>query len=532
MWQRFFTGRGFYLGLMFQQAAARHPDVPVFLDRPLDVAGDDQCRYTYRDLARLVDDLAARLWTVGVRPADHVAIHKTDNVDIALLACAVSRIGAVPAMLSPALGGVVVAGLLARLQRPWLVTDDAKLSGPLAEVGVRELARRVLTVGPATAEAPPGVTNLTGLAGGATRRPPVRLSPRDPVLVTHSSGTTGVPKLAVHCAQTMWHRLVPQKMLGWPTRGETAALHMSFVHSRFYHALGVFLHYGSPLVLLVDPDPKSVGPMLTRTRPGILETHPNTYVLWEDLADAPGAPLASVRCFGSTFDAIHPRTLRRLLGASKRRSPWLTQLYGQSETGPVAAWWYTRRSATKVNSRLVGIGLPGFTRVRVVDPDGNRVKAGTPGHIEARTWGRCLTYLGGEQLYERQLDAGWWRMGDVGYLNRWGALHLIDREVDQIDTVASGLKVEDVLMSRLDELREVIVVPDGSGHAVPVVCTRDDEPIAPDRWKRATEDLPPLTGPMQWRFEDLPRTSTWKIKKLELARMIAAGDVPAVRYGG
>ncbi|GFJ94059.1 hypothetical protein Prum_077010 [Phytohabitans rumicis] len=336
----------------------------------------------------------------------------------------------------------------------------------------------------------------------------------------------------MHCAQAMWHRLVPQKMLGWPTRGETAALHMSFVHSRFYHALGVLLHYGSPLVLLVDPDPKSVGQILTSTRPGILETHPNTYVLWEDLADAPGAPLASVRCFGSTFDAIHPRTVRRLLGASKRGSPWLTQLYGQSETGPVSAWWYTRRSARKVNSRLVGIGLPGFTRVRVVDQDGNRAKPGTHGHIEARTYGRCLTYLGGEQLYKRQLDGDWWRMGDMGYLNRWGALHLIDREVDQIDSVASSLEIEDVLMSRLEELREVIVVPNGAGEAVPVVCTRNDEPLAPDRWKRATEDLPALAGPMQWRFEDLPRTSTWKIKKLEIARMLASGAVPAVRYGG
>lgn len=185
----------------------------------------------------------------------------------------------------------------------------------------------------------------------------------------------------MHCANTMWNRLVPQKAMGWPTRGETAALHMSFVHSRFYHLLGFLLHFGSPLVLITDPEPAAVGPMLVRHRPGIVETHPNTFVLWEELADAPGAPLSRVRSYGSTFDAIHPRTVRRLLDASKRRSPWLIQLYGQSETGPVAFQWFTRRSAARADGRRVGTGIPGFTRIRVTDPDGRRVAPGTPGRM-------------------------------------------------------------------------------------------------------------------------------------------------------
>jgi acyl-coenzyme A synthetase/AMP-(fatty) acid ligase len=530
MWPRLFPRQGFQLGFMFQRAAERHPDVTVTLDRPLDVIGGTRLQYTYRELAEVVDDLAARLWTAGVRRADRVVIHKTDNVDIALLACAVSRIGAVPALLSPGLDGTAVGGLLRRIHRPWLVTDEAKLGGELASDGVLEPARRVLTVG-AAAGMTAGTTPLADLAR-TDQWAPVRISPEEPALVTHSSGTTGLPKLAVHCTRTMWHRLIPQIILGWPTRGETAALHMSFVHSRFYHLLGVLLHYGSPLVLLVDPEPAAVGKLLERTRPGIVETHPNTYVLWEELADAAGAPLASVRCFGSTFDAIHPRTVQRLLAASRRRSPWLIQLYGQSETGPVAAWAYTRRSSARYNGRLVGTRLPGFTRLRIVDAEGQPCPAGTAGHIEARTNGRCLTYLGSEELYARQVDAGWWRMGDMGYLDRSGRLHLVDREIDQIDSVGSNLEIEDTLLSRLEELREVVVVAGASGEPVPVVCTRGDTPLDPVRWKGATDDLSELTDPLQWRFEDLPLTSTWKIKRVEIARMLATGATPTVVAGG
>ncbi|MFE2421334.1 class I adenylate-forming enzyme family protein [Streptomyces hokutonensis] len=509
------TDRGFYLGPIFRRAAERHGAVHVTLDRPLDTHPARGVDLTYTDLADIVEDLSGRLWEAGVRPSERVVVHKTDNVDIVLLTCAVSRIGAVPVLLSPALAGPVVAQLVGTLRRPWLITDRAKLDGPLQESELP--VRGVLSVDEA-----PGAESLTKYAG-AERPEAVRLHPREPALITHSSGTTGLPKLAVHCANTMWNRLIPQQAMGWPTRGETAALHMSFVHSRFYHLLGVLLRFGSPLVLITDPDPAAVAPLLARHRPGIVETHPNTFVLWEELADAPGAPLSRVRSYGSTFDAIHPRTVRRLLDASTRRAPWLLQLYGQSETGPVAFQWFTRRSAARADGRRVGIGIPGFTRVRVTGADGRPAASGTPGRIEARTRGRILTYLGLQDRYDRQLHNGWWEMGDMGYRSRLGALYLIDREIDRIDSVHSNLEVEDVLMDRLEELREVVIVPGADREPVPVVCVRGEKPLDPERWRKATADLPAMAEPRQWRFEELPMTATWKVKRVEITRMLTAG---------
>ncbi|MGO4753764.1 long-chain acyl-CoA synthetase, partial [Streptomyces sp. 2MCAF27] len=59
---------GFYIGLMFREAAARHGTVPVTLDHPLDIAPDAGTELGYAELADLVDDMAARLWAAGVRP--------------------------------------------------------------------------------------------------------------------------------------------------------------------------------------------------------------------------------------------------------------------------------------------------------------------------------------------------------------------------------------------------------------------------------------------------------------------------------
>ena len=128
--------------------------------------------------------------------------------------------------------------------------------------------------------------------------------------------------------------------------------------------------------------------------------------------------------------------------------PRLIQLYGQNETVPVAVQWFTRHSAARTDGRRVGIGIPGFTRVRVTGTDGRPTAPGTPGRIEARTRGRILTYLGMQDRYDRQLDDGWWEMGDMGYRSRLGALYVTDREIDRIDS-EHNLEVEDALRDRL-----------------------------------------------------------------------------------
>jgi acyl-coenzyme A synthetase/AMP-(fatty) acid ligase len=514
-------GNGFYIGDIFHAAARRDASTEVVLDHPPQWAPDRGTRFTVGELAEQTDELAARLWAAGVRPTERVALYKTENFDIALLACAVSRIGAVPALLSPALDGPTVAQLLVRLQQPWLLTDGDTLAGELRDVPVDGAVRRtLLSAGAAPQGRTDGIDLLASYAD-APRRPPVFLHPHEPSLITHSSGTTGIPKLAVQTPEAGWHRLVPQRLVSWPIRArEKAALCITLVHSRFYQGLAMFLSHGNPLVIAIDPDPAHIGPLLVRTRPGYLETHPNTYVDWEELDHAPGDPLASVKVFGATFDAMHPRTIQRMLAASRARFPVFVQFYGQSEIGPMAGRWYTRRTAHHADGRCVGLPLPGFVSMRVVDDRGRRLKSGRTGHLEVRSRTRILTYLGEDERYADQLHDGWWRVGDMGRLSRWGLLHLMDREVDRVETVDSNLAIEDLLMSRLDELREVVIVAGPEGEPVPVVATRDELPLDERRWRRATLDLPPMADFRQFRYDDLPRTSTRKIQRPELVRLV------------
>lgn len=510
--------RGIRLGTLFERAASRHPANILILDHNLDIAPELGRRATVSEIADLVDDFASRLWAAKVRPGERVVVYKSDGFDIPLLACAIARIGAVPVLLSSTLNGETVVELVRRTDRPHLVTDQIKLETELPAT-VFDLAELILLASGSYE----GATELRSLAG-ATRVPPVITTPDHPTLITHTSGTTGTPKLAVHTGFSLESRYRPQASVATLVRKrKTVAMYVSFVHSRLFTALAITMLRGFPLVVLSNDAPSHVANIFAKLRPGVLEAHPNSFMRWEALADDPRRPLANVKYFSSTFDAIHPRTVHRLLRASAHRNPIFGQLYGQSEVGPAVARSFTKRRKLEEDGRCVGIPFPGMTDVRVVSRDGNPPSRSSPGYIEVRSDGRIVTYLGEQARYDKQVDGGWWRMGDVGYRAKLGCLHLLDREIDLIPGFGSTLNAEDILLGKLNELTEVIIISDGKGAVVPVVCTKDDKPLDLDAWKTAVATLPTMADPIQWRLENLPQTATSKIKRLELAKLLVAG---------
>jgi len=510
--------RGIGLGTLFERGAARHPGNELVLDHELSVAPELGRRIGIAAVAELIADLASRLWEAGVRPGDRVVVYKSNGFDITLLACAVARAGGVPVLLSPMLDGATVLELLRRVGQPFLLTDEAKLAADLTDE-VFGLAAQVLL---ASGEHPSAVS-LRSLVN-CPRRAVIPRSPDEPTLITHTSGTTGTPKLAVHTSRTLQARYRPQATAVTPIirKGDTVAIHVSFVHSRLFTAMAISLLRGLRMLVLVDDRLDRAAELFVEYRPSILEAHPNSFMAWEPMATDPRRPLAGVKLFSSTFDAIHPRTVHTLLGASARRLPLFGQLYGQSEVGPAVVRAFTRRHPEGADGRCVGMPFPGMTDARVVSRNGLPPSRTNPGYIEVRSDGRVRTYLGEQERYDQQVsDGGWWRMGDVGYRTRLGCVHLLDREVDLIEGFGSTLAVEDALFGKLADLREVVIIPGPDGLPVPVIALDDGARLDPAEWRRATAGLPPMAEPVQWRLSDLPHTATTKIKRLELARIIA-----------
>ncbi|MEO3764680.1 AMP-binding protein [Streptomyces sp. B5E4] len=500
--------RGLYIGVLAQRAAVKHGSVLLTLDHDLDVLPEAGRRVTVSELAHYVSDLASRLAAAGVRAGEHLVVYKRPNFDSWILGTAVARLGAIPVMLSPALDAPTVAALMQRLGRPHLLTDEAKL-GLLKGEDLDGLTASVITV-----------ASLGELEDSPAVRP-VFTGLDEPAMITHTSGTTGLPKLVVHTARTMRTRLRPQLfMLGVMPRRETVAISIPFVHSRLFAAMALVLFKGMPTLLVNNHDPEDVAKFFLKNRPGLIEALPNSFLAWEGLVNDPRRPFASVKYFSSTFDAIHPRTVRRLLDASRRRSPQFFQIYGQSEVGPAVGRPYYRRHAREMDGRCVGFALPGSAKVRVTSQNGRQVSQDNPGFIEVRWDGIAKAYHGEQDRYDENVNQGWWRTGDVGYRTRLGCLHMLDREIDTIPGVGSSLEIEDAVLDRLDELVELAVVLGPGKKPVPIVCTRGDEPVDPERWRQATHDYPQLAEPVHIPMAQLPRTATLKTRRVELTRIL------------
>ncbi len=502
------------LGQTFADAARKHPDTPITLDHALVLHPEAGDRITVADLADLVDDAARRLAATGVRGGDRVAVYLSGGFDICILACALNRLGAVAAVLSPHLEGATVAVMLERLGGAAVVTDAGQLDGQLGGV-LESLTARVVSIDAhALAE-----TVLRDVAPAALPRRRT-IGPDEPALLTHTSGTTGIPKLVMHSPRTLGSRYRWQQRIVSMVRGRpTVCMEVSFVHSRMYLGLATLADRGMPMVFLNSTDLEEITQMLVRHRPGVLETHPNSFLEWEAILDDARRPISSVRYFNSTFDAIHPSTMRKFLEASDQANPVFLQVYGQSECGPLAGRPYTRRSVCGADGRCQGLAMPGITQYRVV-PRNGPVSEANPGYIEVRTSGRALGYWGESQRFEDQLHDGWWRGGDVGFVTRRGCLHLLDREVDLVPGIGSALAAEDRILERMSELAEVVIVSGPDDRPVTFVCTKADVRLDPQRWAEATHDYDGLSDPVQVGYHELPRTATAKIRRLEIKRRL------------
>lgn len=471
--------------------------------------------------ARLAE-AAARLGRVvrdrGVAEGDYCVVWLDRPLDVLIAVAGLTAFGAVPVLLSPGLDPAAARAALEPLtETPHLLATRQRAEHFPA--GWEGDARRLVWEDVASVPVPDGAPEL----------PPhgVELPADRPYVATHTSGTTGVPKLVLHTRNSFYQQAAAQvRMLRTMRLKGYLAAAISPVHIRTLTGVLAALRLGAPLVLLSSEAPEVVAQHLVRWRPEYLETHPNSFVTWEGLAATDA--LSSVRVFLGTFDAVHPRTVRAMLSGSRRRRLVFAEVYAQSELGPVAFRLCTRRLGhargdvrASLAGHRVGRPVPGYARVRVVDDQGNPVRRGTPGRIQVRAKGRFATYLNFPEKFRANISPdGWWDTGDWGTLGRLGGLRLLDRQVERLDGAPSGIALEDILLERVPEVAEAVVLETDDG-LQPVVVCQPGTRITDERWAEVTADLPALTAPRFVAWEEIPRTATGKVRREVLRQRLA-----------
>src|SRR6266699_1741147 len=424
---------------------------------------------SYRALSARIEQTARALKAeFGVSRGDRVAILSLNRPDYLALLYACARLGA---MLVPLNWRLAVAEQL-------FILSDAGVKVLVLEQAFAEILPALEKSLPNTAIAgldftPPkgsAFDLLLAQARGDGRNPHADLS--CPLLIVYTSGTTGRPKGAV----------LRQEALLW-----------NGVMSQHMHSLTSSDH-----VLTVLPF-FHVGGLNIQTTPALHH--------------------------GATV-TIHPRfTPDATLAAIARGVPVL-QVYGSTETCPVAV--YTRLGGDL--SRVGSTGLPGLCcEATVIDEAGVELPPDTPGEIAVRGPNVFYEYWGNEEATRQALHDGWYRTGDIGRRDADGYFWVHDRKKNLIISGGENIypaEVERVLLEHPD-VRECGVIgrPDPKWDEVPVAYVIRHEGCLIEAESLKAHVLTQLARfkvPRDIVFvDDLPRTALGKVQHFMLQQLDA-----------
>ena len=260
--------------------------------------------------------------------------------------------------------------------------------------------------------------------GQVVRRDVDRQLPRWPKhgnLVLMSSGTTGIPKGIVRPEPRM-----PFVVAGYleaiPWRaGDTVQLTASIFHTWGWSALQVALATRSTIVTRRIFDPEACFRDIQRYRCDGLISSPIFFKQMLDLQE--NYDTSSLRYLASAGNAVTPSLLRR---TTERFGPILANIYGSTELALAAA---ASPEQMQADPTTVGKVPPG-TVLKLYDDQGKEVRPGETGRIFLynETALRGYTNPATEMV---ELD-GLVEMGDLGYLDDDGYLHVQSRNDDMI----------------------------------------------------------------------------------------------------
>ncbi|OBJ55139.1 class I adenylate-forming enzyme family protein [Mycobacterium sp. 1423905.2] len=358
----------------------------------------EERQYSLPELDALAAGLAASLSRRGATAGQRIAMMSSNRPEFVAALLAIWRLGAAAVLLSPAWKAHEVDHALALTQPTHAVGDHPVLAAAMPMLHLDEPITPVHT----------------------TADPP---APHDDALLVFSSGTTGLSKAVRHThasldvAVRQWRNALqlttrdriqvatpPSHILGL-LNILTALRSRAWLrlHARF--DIGRMLHH-------IESDRITVEMAVAPIALGIA-THP----------DLESYDLTSLRfiMWGATpVTASIAETVTRRTGVG-----WVPA-YGTTELPVIAC-------NPLIGARLdaVGPAVPGV-QLRIVSlDDGRPVTAGEVGEIQARSAALMAGYLPSEATAD-VIEQGWYRTGDVGWLDRNGWLRITDRLKEMI----------------------------------------------------------------------------------------------------
>ena len=458
-------GSGNFLHYAARLNPNRDKDV-VFLDQEIEIFSKKYSRFSTMSLKAVTDALAGWYLEAGVRVRDPIALYVDNNFKYSLHFYALTAIGAVPVLVNGNVKPDIAAIFIERTGSVGLVCDGGHLDW------IRSHLRPGSSLG--------FVVSDEDMK--ATKKPlpawyPYAHHADDPVLVCHSSGTTGIPKAVTNHHQQYFFG--PRYRMKAPLRPGAQRALSAFPHS---HSAGVSFPMrsiitGTPIMIVSNQQLEKILQCIDSFQPTTVGAFSEIYAKLAKCKLSDYA-LGSVQTWLNTGDSAHEAHIRPLVQVGshyegERLAPGSVFVdgLGSSEMG----YSMFKKEYTKDDQsygRCVGTPFE-FVEAVILGENGEILGPNQIGMIGFKAPSITPGYWNDSVVTYRSQRSGYWMPGDLGYYNDKGEFFHLDRAVDVIHTARGPvytLPTEEKIQNDYLELADasVIGVEDGRGHQTPI----------------------------------------------------------------
>ena len=498
-----------------------------------DGLGGRRC-WSYGEFSEAVGRVANGLIRLGIRRGERINLHMTNRPEFLFFWFAAARLGAVIVPTNPLSPPDELAYPLSHAEAVLSVTLPELLENVEAARRQCPALRNVIVCGEDTSECDQGsgprlqeAMGFSEFCGGLSGDlPPVDLDPVDDLAILYTSGTTSRPKgvIVTHANYVFAGEQISKNVGLSPDDRWLVTLPLFHGNAQYYSVMTA-VTVGASIALM----PRfSASRMMRQAAMYGCTVHsslatPMRMVLAQEPAPDDGESGLRLVIFAQNLTPEQYEEWDRRYGVP------LLQIYGMTETmgQPLVNPLNYRRDNSS-------IGLPAMGyECRLVDENGCEVPAGQPGQLIVSGIPAVTImkgYFRDEENTDGALRDGWLWTGDIATVGEDGYFRFIDRAKELIrrsgENISAG-EVEAVLKSHpAVEDAAVVGIPDriyDEAVRAFVVLSEGADASAGDILDFCRARLSRFKVPGDVDFmEDFPRTSTGKVRKVELREAAVA----------
>ena len=507
-----------------ERNAQRIPHRPALIDG---VSGDI---LSYAELNAQASAVANGLRSLGVKKGDRVALYLSNIPEFVVAFFAIAKIGGIAVSLNI---------MLKKMEIEYVLNH----SGTKVLIGMAEQTRENVLPIRANISSLEKIIFVRGSAGDGDNAdvlvfdhllsrnepefPALDVDANDGLSLLYTSGTTGRPKGALSTHARWLSQAMLNSSYAMPMTEEDVVLTGTpFSHVFVCITVLAPLYAGAAVI--------AVPRFYAQETLGLVTNHKVThflgtptmwiYLMEEYIKNKEKYDVSSFwvgQSAGSSLSAEIGKKIETMFGIG------LIECYGSTETASTVT--HTRFKHFRPGS--AGWPMPGWA-IKIVDPNGEELPNGEIGELCCKGPGIIREYWNDPKMTEMRIQDGWWKSGDLAYVQGNGhsdsVLYLVDRKDDML--VCGGYniyptEVEGYLLQNPKILQAVVVgIPDEVKGEIPkaFVVPAPGQTVTADeiiRW--AKENMAAYKAPRQvdiTTIDELPKTTTGKILKRELRR--------------